>query len=79
MKGKKRTIKLANVGAIRNLKLKAIQLNTADPSKVYVVELNEPKAGFVEKAQIVTEMFKKQGIQVIVVPPKTIKIYKLNK
>lgn len=50
MKRKKRTIKLTNVDTIRNLKLKAIQLNAADPSKVYVVELNEPKAGFVEKA-----------------------------
>lgn len=50
MKGKKRTIKLTNVDAIRNLKLKAIQLNAVDPSKVYVVELNELEAGFAEKA-----------------------------
>ena len=79
MKRKKRTIKLTNVDAIRDLKLKAIQLNAVNPSNVYVVELNELKAGFIEKAQIVTEIFKKQGIQVIVVPPETIKIYKLSK
>lgn len=50
MRKKKRTIKLINVDAIRNLKLKAIQLNAADPSKVYVVELNDLKEGFAEKA-----------------------------
>ena len=47
MRKKKRTIKLINVDAIRSLNLKAIQL---DPSKVYVVELNDLKAGFAEKA-----------------------------
>lgn len=50
MKRKKRTIKLTNVDAIRDLKLKAIQLNAVNPSNVYVVELNELKAGFIEKA-----------------------------
>lgn len=79
MKRKKRTIKLTNVDTIRNLKLKAIQLNAVDPSKVYVVELNDLKEEFVERAMMVTEIFKKQGIQVIVVPPKTIKIYRLDK
>ena len=79
MKRKKRTIKLTNVDEIKNLKLKAIQLNAVDPSKVYVVELNDLKEGFGEKALMVTEIFKKYGIQVIVVPPKTIKIYKLDK
>lgn len=79
MKRKKRTIKLTNVDEIKNLKLKAIQLNAVDPSKVYVVELNELEAGFAEKAQMVAEIFKKQGIQVIVVPPETIKIYRLDK
>ena len=79
MKRKKRTIKLTNVDEIKNLKLKAIQLNAVDPSKVYVIELNDLKEGFGEKAMMVTEIFKKQGIQVIVVPPKTIKIYKLDK
>ena len=79
MKRKKRTIKLTNVDAIRNLKLKAIQLNAVDPSKVYVVELNGLKEGFGEKAMMVTEIFKKHGIQVIVVPPETIKIYRLDK
>ena len=79
MKRKKRTIKLTSVDAIRNLKLKAIQLNAVDPSKVYVVELNDLKEGFGERAQVVTEVFKRQGIQVIVVPPKTIKIYRLDK
>lgn len=79
MKRKKRTRKLTNVDTIRNLKLKAIQLNAADPSKVYVVELNDIKKGFEERAVMVTEIFKKYGIQVIVVPPKTIKIYKLYK
>ena len=79
MKRKKRTIKLTNVDEIKNLKLKAIQLNAVDPSKVYVVELNDLKEGFGEKALMVTEVFKKQGIPVIVVPPKTIKIYKLDK
>lgn len=79
MKRKKRTIKLTNVDEIKNLKLKAIQLNAVDPSKVYVVELNGLKEGFGERARMVAEIFKKQGIQVIVVPPKTIKIYKLYK
>ena len=79
MKRKKRTRKLTNVDTIRNLKLKAIQLNTVDPSKVYVVELNDIKKGFEERAMKVTEIFKKYGIQVIVVPPKTIKIYRLYK
>lgn len=79
MKRKKRTIKLTNVDAIRSLKLKAIQLNAVDPSKVYVVELNDLKEGFGERAQMVAEIFKKQGIQVIVVPPETIKIYRLDK
>ena len=79
MKRKKRTRKLTNVDTIRNLKLKAIQLNAADPSKVYVVELNDIKKGLEERAVMVTEIFKKYGIQVIVVPPKTIKIYKLCK
>ena len=79
MKRNKRTIKLTNVDAIRNLKLKAIQLNAVDPSKVYVVELNDLREGFGERAMMVTEIFKKQGIQVIVVPPKTIKIYRLDK
>ena len=79
MKRKKRTIKLTNVDAIRNLKLKAIQLNAVDPSKVYVVELNDLKEGFGERAMAVTEIFKKHGIQVIVVPPKAIKIYRLDK
>ena len=79
MKRKKRTIKLTSVDAIRNLKLKAIQLNAVDPSKVYVVELNDLKEGFGERAQVVAEVFKRQGIQVIVVPPKTIKIYRLDK
>ena len=79
MKRKKRTIKLTNVDAIRNLKLKAIQLNAVDPSKVYVVELNDLREGFGERAMMVTEIFKKQRIQVIVVPPKTIKIYRLDK
>ena len=79
MKRKKRTIKLTNVDEIRNLKLKAIQLNAVDPSKVYVVELNDLREGFGEIAMMVTEIFKKQGIQVIVVPPKTIKIYRLDK
>ncbi len=79
MKRKKRTIKLTNVDAIRNLKLKAIQLNAVDPSKVYVVELNDLKEGFGERALMVTEIFKKHGIPVIVVPPKTIKIYRLDK
>ena len=50
MKRKKRTIKLTSVDAIRNLKLKAIQLNAVDPSKVYVVELNDLKEGFGERA-----------------------------
>ena len=45
MKRKKRTRKLTNVDTIRNLKLKAIQLNAADLSKVYVVELNDIKKG----------------------------------
>ena len=79
MKRKKRTIKLTNVDAIRNLKLKAIQLNAVDPSKVYVIELTDLKDEFRERALMVTEIFKKQGIQVIVVPPETIKIYKLDK
>lgn len=79
MKRKKRTIKLTNVDEIRNLKLKAIQLNAADPSKVYVVEWNDLKEGFGERALMVTEIFKKHGIPVIVVPPKTIKIYKLDR
>ena len=79
MKRKKRTIKLTNVDEIRNLKLKAIQLNAVDPSKVYVVELNDLREGFGERAMMVTEIFKKQGIQIIVVPPKTIKIYRLDK
>lgn len=79
MKRKKRTIKLTNVDEIRNLKLKAIQLNAVDPSKVYVVELNDLKDGFEERAVMVAEIFKKQGIPVIVVPPKTIKIYKLDR
>ena len=79
MRKKKRTIKLTNVDTIRNLKLKAIQLNAVDPSKVYVVELNDLREGFGERALMVTEIFKKQGIQVIVVPPKTIKIYRLDK
>ena len=79
MRKKKRTIKLTNVDAIRNLKLKAIQLNAVDPSKVYVVELNDLKEGFGERALMVTEIFKKRGIPVIIVPPKTIKIYKLDK
>ena len=79
MKRKKRTIKLTNVDEIRNLKVKAIQLNAVDPSKVYVVELNDLREGFGERAMMVTEIFKKQGIQVIVVPPKTIKIYRLDK
>lgn len=50
MKRKKRTIKLTSVDAIRNLKLKAIQLKAVDPSKVYVVELNDLKEGFGERA-----------------------------
>ncbi len=79
MRKRKGTIKLTNVDAIRNLKLKAIQLNAVDSSKVYVVELNDLKEGFGEKAMMVTEIFKKHGIQVIVVPPETIKIYKLSK
>lgn len=79
MKRKKRTIKLTNVNAIRDLKLKAIQLNAVDPSKVYVIELNDLKEGFEERAAAVIEIFKKHGIQVIVVPPKAIKIYKLDK
>ena len=79
MKRKKRTIKLTNVDEIKNLKLKAIQLNAVDPSKVYVVELNGLKEGFGERARMVAEIFKKQGIQVIVVPSKTIKIYRLDK
>ena len=79
MKRNKRTIKLTNVDAIRNLKLKAIQLNAVDPSKVYVIELNGLKEGFGERARMVAEIFKKQGIQVIVVPSKTIKIYRLDK
>ena len=79
MKRKKRTIKLTNVDEIKNLKLKAIQLNAVDPSKVYVVELNDLKEGFGEKAMMVTKIFKKYGIQVIVVPPETIKIYRLDK
>lgn len=79
MRKKKRTIKLTNVDTIRNLKLKAIQLNAVDPSKVYVVELNDLKEGFGERALMIAEIFKKQGIQVIVVPPKTIKIYRLDK
>ena len=79
MKRKKRTIKLTNVDEIKNLKLKAIQLNAVDPSKVYVIELNGLKEGFGERARMVAEIFKKQGIQVIVVPPETIKIYRLYK
>ena len=79
MKRKKRTIKLTNVDEIRNLKVKAIQLNDVEPSKVYAVELNDLREGFGERAMMVTEIFKKQGIQVIVVPPKTIKIYRLDK
>ena len=79
MKRKERTIKLTSVDAIRSLKLKAIQLNAVDPSKVYVVELSDLKEGFGERAQMVAEVFKRQGIQVIVVPPKTIKIYRLDK
>lgn len=79
MRKKKRTIKLTNVDAIRDLKLKAIQLNAVDPSKVYVVELNDLKEGFEERALMVTKLFKKHGIPAIVVPPKTIKIYKLDK
>lgn len=79
MKRKKRTIKLTNVDEIKNLKLKAIQLNAVDPSKVYVVEWNDLKEGFGERALMVTEIFKKHGIPVIVVPPKTIKIYKLDR
>ena len=79
MKRKKRTIKLTNINEIKNLKLKAIQLNAVDPSKVYVVELNDLKKGFGEKAMMVTEIFKKHGIQVIVVPPETIRIYRLDK
>ena len=79
MKRNKRTIKLTNVDEIKNLKLKAIQLNAVDPSKVYVIELNGIKEGFGERARMVTEIFKKYGIQVIVVPPETIKIYRLYK
>ena len=48
MKRKKRTIKLTNADTIRNFKFKAIQLNAVDPSKVYVVELNDLKEGFGE-------------------------------
>ena len=79
MKRNKRTIKLTNVDEIKNLKLKAIQLNAVDPSKMYVVELNDLREGFGERAMMVTEIFKKYGIQVIVVPPETIKIYRLYK
>lgn len=79
MKRKKRTVKLTNVDTIRNLKLKAIQLNAVDPSKVYVIELNDLKEEFRERALMVTEMFKRQGIQVIIIPPETLKIYKLSK
>ncbi len=79
MRKKRRTIRLSEVSTLKTIKPKAIQLNAIDPSKVYVVELNELRAGFAEKAQIVAEIFKRQGIQVIVVPPKTIKIYKLSK
>lgn len=79
MRKKRRTVRLSEVSTLKNIQSKAIQLNAVDPSKVYVVELNELKAEFVEKAQIVAEIFKRQGIQVIVVPPKAIKIYKLSK
>ena len=44
-----------------------------------MVELNDLKEGFGEKAMMVTEIFKKYGIQVIVVPSETIKIYRLYK
>ena len=76
MKRKKKTRKLTNADTLRNLKFKAIQLNAVDPSKAYVVELNDLKEGFGERAMMVTEIFKKQEIPVIVVPPKTIKIYR---
>ena len=65
MKRKKRTRKLTNVDTIRNLKLKAIQLNAADPSKVYVVELNDIKKGFEERAVMVTEIFKNMEFKLL--------------
>lgn len=79
MRKKKRTVKITNVDAIRELKLKAIQLNAMDPSKVYIIELNVCKESFGNTALMITKIFKDQGIQTIVVPAGHLKIYKLNK
>lgn len=79
MRKKKRAVKITGVNTIRELKLKAIQLNAVDPSKVYIIELNECKEAFGTAALMITKIFKDQGIQTIVVPAGHLKIYKLNK
>lgn len=79
MRKKKRTVKITNVDAIRELKLKAIQLNAMNPSNVYIIELDECRENFGNTALMITKIFKDQGIQTIVVPARHLKIYKLNK
>lgn len=81
---KKNKVKLKQIQSIKQLKLKGLQLNSIDKSKVYLIELNtattvDTAELFIEQVRMVQNLFKSQGIDVIVIPKNYMRIYKIDK
>ena len=79
---KKNKFKLKQIQDIKQLKLKGLQLNSVDKSKVYLIELNttaDIPESFIEKARMVQNLFENQGIDVIIVPKNYMRIYKIGR
>ena len=79
---KKNKFKLKQIQDIKQLKLKGLQLNSVDKSKIYLIELNttiDTTELFIEKARMVQNLFESQGIDVIIVPKNYMRIYKIGR
>lgn len=79
---RKNKVKLKQIHEIKQLKLKGLQLNNIDKSKIYLIELNTtadiPEL-FAKKAKMVQNLFERQGIDVVIVPKNYLKVYKIDK
>lgn len=76
---KKSTIRIKRVKALRQLKLKGLQLNAINPSNLYLIELDAPVEAFSSQAARISRVFEEAGITTIIFPKNYISLYKLEK
>lgn len=76
---KKSTIRMKKVKALRQLKIKGLQLNAVNPSNIYFIELDVPTELFPSRAAGVSRVFEEAGITTIIFPKNYISLYKIEK